>query len=443
MGGTVTRVALTGAAGGYGRTLLGQLLRLPDMRAAVLVDPSVGATLEVLADLGYPDGAARQTRSAEETREVVEAGGTAVVASGQHLDERSYDVLVEATGRPVQGYALARDAISRGRGVVMVSKEVDSVVGRHLSQLAREHGVGYLPGEGDQPANLLALLRRVGDLGLQIVAAGKSSEYDLLFDPVRGTASFADVTIGADGLQRLLHLGNDVEETVRARDADLDGLSRISSADYCEMAVVSLYSGLGSDGEQMHGPLLRPDELADAFCPRGDGGLLTQTSVVEVFTMLRLPGEASFAGGVFVVVRTTDGPTWSVLAAKGHVVSRDGRYACIYLPYHLMGIETPSTVRRVRAGAVAPTPPGGPLLAARVRVDLPSGTRLSVEGHHHEIAGCDPVFVPGDPAAEVCPFYLLDGAVTRRALPAGSLVSLADVDGVDDLLLAGHRAGRG
>ncbi|MGD8202108.1 homoserine dehydrogenase [Ornithinimicrobium sp. W1679] len=425
------RVALTGAAGGYGRTLLQQLRRRADMRAAVLVDPDTDAVLAMLDSLGVTEQERAVSGTAAEAASVVRSGGVAVVVPDA-FDPRCYDVLVEATGRPAAGYGFALDALRHDRGVVMVSKEVDSVAGRQLCQLAQDRGVGYVPGRGDQPANLLDLLARVEDLGLEVVAAGKAGEYDLHYDPLSGTAELNGRTVPAPGLAELLELDTDVRASLSRRAGELGGLLRHIAADYCEMAVVSQYTGLGSDGPTMHYPVARPAELADIYAERADGGLLGSTGVLDVFVMLRLPGEASFAGGVFVVVRTGDPQTWSMLREKGHVVSRDGRYACIYHPYHLMGVETPGSIVQAAAGLRLTAQPRGVRMAARATTAISSGTVLRVAGHHHEIDGCEPVFVGLDSSSgEACPFYLLDGARAGRDIEPGQILGLDDVEGVD------------
>ena len=79
------------------------------------------------------------------------------------------------------------------------------------------------------------------------------------------------------------------------------------------------------------------------------------------------------------------------------------------------------------------------MLAARAAEDLAVGTTLRVEGHHHEIAGVAPVMI--DPADAVAPYYLLDGARLARPVAAGSLIGLADVEGVDEPALAAYLAG--
>ena len=91
-------------------------------------------------------------------------------------------------------------------------------------------------------------------------------------------------------------------------------------------------------------PVAKISELADIFIPEEDGGILKKTGVVDVFCNLRAPDEASFAGGEFSIIRCENETVWELLTSKGHVVSRNGKYACIYLPYHYMGLETPISI---------------------------------------------------------------------------------------------------
>lgn len=435
------RIALTGANGGYGRTLLDQLRRLPDMTAAQLIDPDVDGVVRMLHDLGVGDDDLVRATSVTETAAAVEAGKVAVVSDGAHLSWEHADVLVEATGRIEAGYAYADTALDSGTHVVMVSKEIESVAGVALSAKARERGLRYLPGDGDQPANLIRLVEWVLAVGFDIVALGKSGEYDLVFDPESGIVDQNGVQIEAPALGGLLDLGADTAATLAARADAVSGLKRAAAADSCEMNVVSLYTGAVADREAMHYPVARPDELADVYAELADGGILASTGVVDVFSMLRLPGEASFAGGVFAIVRTGDDVTWATLRGKGHVVSRNGRYACIFWPYHFMGIETPMTVAAAVDGTAAtPAPRQHTVLAARATGDLDAGTAFRVEGHHHEISGVSPVIVAPD-AGEIAPYYLLSGARLRRDVAAGALVTLDDLDDVPAAALAAYRAG--
>ncbi len=96
------------------------------------------------------------------------------------------DVVLEATGDPEAGARHAEMAIAAGHHVVMVTKETDSVIGPILSRMARDRGVVVAPVDGDQPSLLIGLATWAQVIGLRIVAAGKSSEYDFVFDPDTG-----------------------------------------------------------------------------------------------------------------------------------------------------------------------------------------------------------------------------------------------------------------
>ncbi|MGW4034672.1 homoserine dehydrogenase [Streptomyces sp. NPDC004778] len=437
--------ALTGAGGGFARTLLAQSLLLPDLHPAVLCDLDPEAVLALCAELGYDPGTLVLVSDAAGLRAARAAGRTAVVGGTELLAHAEYDILVEATGSPSAGFRAARDALRAGRHVAMVSKEVDSVAGVELDRIARAHGVVYTPAAGDQPANLIAWYDRVRSLGLEIVAIGKSGEYDLVFDPATGEVRQLDETLHAPRLGGLLRLGDDVPATLAARARAVAPLKRAAAADYCEMAVVAAGTGFVPDRESLHYPVARTSELADVYALREDGGVLGAAGVIDVFSVLRLPEEASFAGGVFAVVRTHDPVTWQTLAQKGHVVSRDGRYACLYLPYHLMGVETPLTLlAAVRDGVPAGVAAPGrhAVLAGRAARDLPAGTVLAMGGHHHEIDGVAPVLLPAPEApSDTAPFYLAAHATLARDVPAGGLITLADLEDCDPDLLAAWRAG--
>ncbi|MGO7216484.1 flagellar biosynthesis protein FlgA, partial [Rhizobium ruizarguesonis] len=74
----------------------------------------------------------------------------------------------------------ARIAIDAGKHVALVSIEVDSVFGRGLSLRARRNYVIVTPVDGDQPRLLMGLITWAEVLGLDIVSAGKASEYDIV-----------------------------------------------------------------------------------------------------------------------------------------------------------------------------------------------------------------------------------------------------------------------
>lgn len=440
----VIRYALTGAGGGFARTLLAQTRLIDRLAPTVLCDLDLGGLRALCLELGYDAASLVECSDAASVRSLA-PGQIALVRDVALLDPAAFDILVEGTGNPSVGYCAARAALEATRHVAMVSKEVDAVAGVSLAQFAAQQGVVYTTADGDQPSNLIGWVSWARTLGLDIVAAGKSSEYDLVFDDATGEVTQLDQRFAAPELANLMTLGDDVAATLAARRAALRGRKTSATADYCEMTVVATNTGLVPDVELLHYPVARTTELADIYALREDGGVLSRTGVIDVFNMLRRPDEASFAGGVFVVVRTTDAPTWALLAQKGHVVSRNGRYACLYLPYHFMGVETPITLLEAvlhgqPTGAAQPTQCA--VLAGRATDDIKAGTVLHMGGHHHDVTGVQAVLLPREAAgSNVAPLYLAAHATLARDVAAGELLTLDHLQNADEALLAAWQAG--
>ena len=438
------RYTLTGAKGGFARTLLAQTRRMPRLVPVALCDLDLPGLRALCEDLGFPGAQLVECSTAAEVASAP-SGAICLVTDASLLRDVPHDILVEATGNPKVGFRVACEAIEAGRHVAMVSKEVDTVAGVTMSRMAAAKGVVYTTADGDQPANLIGWVSWARTLGLEIIAAGKSGEYDLVFDPRTGLVRQLDDSIAAAALSDLLTLGDDIPATLAARRVALKGLKTNATADYCEMAVVASNTGLVADVESMHYPVARIAELADIYALREDGGIIQRPGVIDVFNVLRLPDEASFAGGVFVVVRTGDAATWQLLAQKGHVVSRNGRYACMYLPYHFMGVETPITLlNAVLHGRASGSdrPAQHAILAGRAIETIPAGTVLRMGGHHHDVTGVKPVLLTrSDAPVGVAPLYLAAHARTAREVRAGELILLDDVTGDDPALREAWLAG--
>ncbi|MFK4045039.1 homoserine dehydrogenase [Roseomonas mucosa] len=431
------RFALTGAKGGFSRTLLAQIRAIPRLQPAVLCDLDPDGVLALLAELGFPAGAARICDTPDGAREAAAAGQIVVLRDQSLLGAVPHDILVEATGQPEAGARMALEAIRRGTHVAMVSKEVDSVVGPHLNRLAVERGLVYTTADGDQPSNLIGLVTWARLLGFEVVAAGKSSEYDFVLDHATSVVTCAELQGEAPALADLWILGEDVAETLARRSAALAGLPQSATPDYCEMNVVANSTGLLPSRPELSYPLCRITELADVFIPREEGGILGRTGVVDVFNCLRRPEEVSFGGGVFVVVRAGDRPVWEMLRGKGHLVSRNARYACLFLPYHWMGLETPvsllSAAGHGRASG-SDTQRVHAVMVARTERDFRAGEVLEMGGHHHIMTDCTPLLLPAAEAEGLAPFYLAANKPLLVDVPRGTLVREAMVDLAGSLL---------
>jgi predicted homoserine dehydrogenase-like protein len=206
------------------------------------------------------------------------------------------------------------------------------------------------------------------------------------------------------------------------------------------MGLVANATGLAPDVPAFHAPIARTPEIADVLVPTEMGGILHGTGRVDVVNSLRRPDEASFAGGVFVVVRCEDRKSWEVLRAKGHVVSRSGDAAMIYRPSHLLGVESATTVLSAvlhgRSSAPDDVQPRFDVVG-KTNKPLKAGTVLEATGHHHQIDGIDGLLVPARAAtgANPIPFYLMAGNRLLRDVPTGTVIAAEMVEPPKESLL--------
>src|SRR5690606_2874872 len=139
---------------------------------------------------------------------------------------------------------------------------------------------------------------------------------------------------------------------------------------------------------------------------------------------LRNRDEISFAGGVFVVVRCEDAVTWKLLEEKGHILSRNGKVAMVYLPRHLLGLEAATSVLSAGVHGIST---GGLKaehhvdLVARADRDFAAGDFLTMGGHHHNIEGVSACIIPASPLKDdsPAPFYLASNQKLKRSVKAG------------------------
>ena len=233
--------------------------------------------------------------------------------------------------------------------------------------------------------------------------------------------------------------------TIAARAKALAALPQRTVPDYCEMALVSNATGLVPDRPDFHTPLTRAIELPDLYIPKADGGLLEGEGRIDVFNCLRRPDEASFAGGVFIVVGWADARSGALFRGKGIPTTADGKYGLIYNPSHLLGVEAPiSILAAARLGQSILDERYRPVvdLTARAQRDLPAGHKLEIVGTRHAVPDLEPVLTP---AAAVqgdapLPYYMAVGRTLTRPVPAGSFITADAVEAPEESVLWRLRA---
>lgn len=421
------RAGLVGA-GEFGASFVAQARRMPHFEAQIICDRDGERARKALRAAGYHDEDSIICESAASAKQAMEQGKIVIVLDSSLMMDLPIDVIVEATGDPEGAAATCLAAVTHGKHSVMVTKEAEIVAGSILARKAAENGVIHTPVDGDQPSLLIGLIGWAQMLGLPVIAAGKASESDFVWDPISDTLTAWGRTVPAQ-YSKLFAPGEDLLGTLSAR-ADVP-FELTTVPDLCEMGIVTNHTGLMPDCAPLHAPIARTVELPHLFRPVSDGGLLGAPGRVDMFNCLRRPDELSFAGGVFVIVEAPDLATGRLFAQKGMPTSPDGRYVLVHNPVHFLGAEAPmSALSAARFGCSTGSDDVRPRvdLVAEAARDLVPGEVLTM-GARHVIGGLTHRLMPAQAigAGKPLPYYLADGMRVLRPVKKGTILTCDDV----------------
>lgn len=352
--GEVTTAGIIGT-GHFGIAVMAQAAAQKQLKIAAIADNNPEALWGGVEKAGIDRSQVRLCRNASEAKSEWEKGRLVAVTDPAILMELPLDTIVEATGNPEAGAAYSMAAIEHNKNIVLVNKEADSCVGPVLRRLAREKGLVCTPVDGDQHGALMQMVEWARDLGLEVIAAGKSRDAEFIYDKNQGT-----VTVYSDGItipktvsvtlsreeRRYMETakGSNLKEVLAERKELLKQLDPRGGFDLCEMVIAANATGLRPDTPLLHDSILRTPEIPMALCSQKDGGILSREGVIEVVTNLHEQGEAGLGGGVFLVVRSGNPYSQMILATKGCLSNEQGAVSLIYRPYHLCGVEASSTL---------------------------------------------------------------------------------------------------
>lgn len=439
------RAALIGT-GMFGTSLLAQGRIVPRLDLRVVCDRSAEALDKACREAGIPSAEAVRCATAAEARRALDGGRTALLADAALVAELPVDVVIECTGDPEAGARYAEAAILAGKHVAMVTKETDAVVGPVLHALAADRGVVYTPVDGDQHGLLVGLFLWARSLGFNVLAGGKARESDFIVDEASGTvASGRRSMVVAERDRRFLARAprGAAAEFAAERRRVLSGLPLLRPADVCEMVIAANHTGLAADRPEMHNPALRIVEVAETFCLRSEGGILSRPGAIDLFVCLRRADEPGMMGGEFIVIENTNAYAREFLGRKGMLTNESGSAALVYRPLHLLGVEAP--ISALCAG-LAGMSTGAPDVRPRVDVvgralrDLPAGTELPLEAI--EDGGLfQPLMVPAAPVGgeRPLPLYMAAGRRLARAVPAGAPLTASAIEEPRDSRLSALR----
>ena len=401
--GKPVRVGLVGA-GKFGSMFLAQVPSIAGLEVVLICDRDVDRARAACRTVGWDAG--RIARTQFSTR-----GADACV------DER-VEVVVEATGDPGAGIAHAVAAIEARKPIIMVNVEADALAGPWLAAKARAAGVIYSLAYGDQPALIAEMVDWARSAGFIVAAAGKGTKY---------LPTYHAVT--PDGVWE--HYGLTAEE---AREAGMNSQMFNSFLDgtksAIEMAAVANACDLAVPQDGLLFPPCGADALATVLRPKELAGVLERDGMVEVVSSLERDGSPvprDLRWGVYVVLKAAN--DYAAVCFKQYGLPSDstGRYAAMYKPFHLIGLELSISVLNA---ALRREPTGscrawrGDAVAVAKRA-LQAGEMLDGEGGYTVYAK----LIPATRSLErgALPIGLAHHVKLTRDVAAGEILTAADV----------------
>lgn len=413
--GRPVRVALIGA-GKFGSMYLSQAPRTPGIHLVAVADLSPDRARLSLARVGWEStrfGAATLSQAARDGSTFVTDDAQAVIASDV------VDIVIDATGSPAAGIAHALLCCEHRKHIIMVNVEADVLAGPLLARRAAEAGIIYSMASGDQPALIAEMVDWARTIGMEVVCAGKGTKYLPIYHQ-----STPETVWGHYGFSEAQVAGGDFN--AQMFNSFLDGTKSA-----LEMAAVANGCELAAPADGLVFPPCGVDDLPHILRPIADGGTLPCKGTVEVVSSIERDGRPVFRDlrwGVYAVFEAPSPYVVECFQQYGLKTDSTGRYAAMYKPYHLIGLELGISVATiaVRNEATGATGDWRGDVAATAKRAIKAGERLDGEGGFTVYGKLMPT--ADSLRRRALPIGLAHNMVLKRDIVAGAVVSWDDVD---------------
>ena len=409
------RVAIIGA-GKFGSMYLSQVPRTPGIHLVAVIDLSPDRAKASLARVGWSEA----QYSAKSLAEASKTGATFITDDAQAVIASDHiDMVIDSTGSPAAGVHHALLCCEHRKHIIMVNVEADVLAGPLLARRAAQAGIIYSMASGDQPALIAELVDWARTIGLEVVCAGKGTKYLPIYHQ-----STPETVWGHYGFSEEQVAGGDFN--AQMFNSFLDGTKSA-----LEMAAVANGCDLLPPSDGLLFPPCGVDDLPHILRPASEGGILAQKGTVEVVSSIERDGRPVFRDlrwGVYAVFEAPSPYVMDCFAQYGLKTDSTGRYAAMYKPYHLIGLELGISVASIALRGEATGATGdwrGDVVATAKRA-LKAGETLDGEGgftvYGKVIPAADSLRLGG------LPIGLAHHMVLKRDMAAGQVVSWNDVD---------------
>ena len=406
--GKPVRAGLIGA-GKFGSMFLSQAPTMAGLEVTAIADLSAKRAREACLETGWDHE---------------RIAGLRLFENGEALCESDdVDVVIEATGNPAAGVVHALAAIENGKHVVMVNVEADVLCGPALAKRANAAGTVYSMAYGDQPALVAEMVDWARAAGFAVQAAGKGTKYLPAYHHVTPDEVWTHYGLTP---QQALAAGMNSQMFNSFLDGTKSAIEMAAIANACDLAVAD---------EGLQFPPCGVDDLAHVLRPRGDGGHLPGKGMVEVVSSLERDGRPVFRDlrwGVYVVIEALSDYSAACFRQYGLSTDSTGRYAAMYKPFHLIGMELGISVlsAQLRGEPTGQSRAFNGDAVAVAKRDLKPGDTLDGEGGFTVWGKCMPA--ARSVAAGALPIGLAHGVNLRRPVTRDTVITRGDVEDLPD-----------
>ena len=303
----------------------------------------------------------------------------------------------------------------------MVNVEADVLAGPLLAKKVQAAGGVYTLAYGDQPALICEIVDWARAVGMEVVAPGKGTKY---------LPHFHEST--PETVWEHYKAGLTPEEAARAGlNAQMFNSFLDGTKSGIEMAAVSNATGLTPAPRGLAFPPCGTQDLTHVLRPATEGGALHHKGQVEVISSEERDARTvvnDLRWGVFATFEAPDDYVRECFAQYGLAQGEDARYAAMFKPYHLIGLELGISVANAALRSEATGAPTGwrADVVATAKRDLSAGEMLDGEGGYTVwgklMPAADSLKIGG------LPIGLAHGVKLKRDLPKGADVAWTDVE---------------